>query len=34
MLDAWVDYAKALKAAGKTLSVQDDGRDLRLDLKK
>ncbi|GGA08204.1 hypothetical protein GCM10008018_62310 [Paenibacillus marchantiophytorum] len=34
MLDAWVDYAKSLKAAGKQLSVQDDGRDVRLDLKK
>lgn len=33
MLDAWVDYAKSLKAAGKELSVQDDGRDVRLDLK-
>ncbi|MFD0696080.1 5'-nucleotidase C-terminal domain-containing protein [Paenibacillus sp. GCM10027628] len=34
MLDAWVSYANSLKAAGKTLSVQDDGRDVRLDLKK
>lgn len=34
MLDAWVNYANSLKAAGKELSVQDDGRDVRLDLKK
>ncbi|NOV04461.1 5'-nucleotidase C-terminal domain-containing protein [Paenibacillus planticolens] len=34
MLDAWVDYANSLKAAGKELSVEDDGRDVRLDLKK
>ncbi|MEW9702081.1 5'-nucleotidase C-terminal domain-containing protein [Paenibacillus sp. SI8] len=34
MLDAWVNYAKSLKAAGKTLSIPDDGRDVRLDLKK
>lgn len=34
MLDAWVKYANSLKAAGKELSVQDDGRDVRLDLKK
>jgi 2',3'-cyclic-nucleotide 2'-phosphodiesterase/3'-nucleotidase/5'-nucleotidase len=34
MLDAWVSYANSLKAAGKELSVQDDGRDVRLDLKK
>jgi len=34
MLDAWVSYANALKAAGKTWSVDDDGRDVRLDLKK
>ncbi|BFT69281.1 5'-nucleotidase C-terminal domain-containing protein [Paenibacillus sp. P36] len=33
MLDAWVSYANSLKAAGKELSVQDDGRDVRLDLK-
>lgn len=33
MLDAWVSYANSLKAAGKELSVQDDGRDIRLDLK-
>ncbi|MBP1967350.1 5'-nucleotidase C-terminal domain-containing protein [Paenibacillus aceris] len=34
MLDAWVNYANSLKAAGKELSVKDDGRDVRLDLKK
>jgi 2',3'-cyclic-nucleotide 2'-phosphodiesterase (5'-nucleotidase family) len=34
MLDAWVSYANSLKAAGKELSVKDDGRDVRLDLKK
>jgi 2',3'-cyclic-nucleotide 2'-phosphodiesterase/3'-nucleotidase/5'-nucleotidase len=34
MLDAWVKYVNALKAAGKEVSVQDDGRDIRLDIKK
>ncbi|MDD9272188.1 5'-nucleotidase C-terminal domain-containing protein [Paenibacillus sp. GCM10023248] len=34
MLDAWVNYANSLKTAGKELSVVDDGRDVRLDLKK
>ncbi|MNR17219.1 hypothetical protein D3C85_1338660 [compost metagenome] len=34
MLDAWVSHVNSLKAAGKELSVQDDGRDVRLDLKK
>ncbi|CAN7621114.1 5'-nucleotidase C-terminal domain-containing protein [Paenibacillus sp. LjRoot56] len=34
MLDAWVNHVNSLKAAGKELSVQDDGRDVRLDLKK
>ncbi|KIL42272.1 5'-nucleotidase [Gordoniibacillus kamchatkensis] len=33
MLDAWVKYVNDQKAAGKTISVQDDGRDVRLDLK-
>jgi 2',3'-cyclic-nucleotide 2'-phosphodiesterase/3'-nucleotidase/5'-nucleotidase len=34
MLDAWVNHVNSLKAAGKELSIQDDGRDVRLDLKK
>jgi 2',3'-cyclic-nucleotide 2'-phosphodiesterase/3'-nucleotidase/5'-nucleotidase len=34
MLDAWVKYINEQKAAGRTVSVPDDGRDVRLDLKK
>lgn len=32
MLDAWVDYVKAQKDAGKEIIVPNDGRDVRLDL--
>jgi len=34
MLDAWIKHFQAAKAAGKEISVKDDGRDVRLDLKK
>jgi 2',3'-cyclic-nucleotide 2'-phosphodiesterase/3'-nucleotidase/5'-nucleotidase len=34
MLDSWVSFANALKAKGEQLNSQDDGRDVRLDLKK
>lgn len=34
MLDAWVSYVNALKADGKEVSVKDDSRDIRVDIKK
>ncbi|GMX61010.1 hypothetical protein Elgi_09040 [Paenibacillus elgii] len=34
MLDAWVDYMKEKGASGQPLSLPNDGREIRLDLKK
>lgn len=34
MLDGWVKYINEQQAAGKQIAVKDDGRDVRLDLKK
>ncbi|MCP3774305.1 5'-nucleotidase C-terminal domain-containing protein [Paenibacillus sp. MZ04-78.2] len=34
MLDAWVDYSKEKGASGQPISLTNDGREIRLDLKK